>query len=373
MIGIYGDDERLLNRFTHFAVNVRSLPIILLGPNVSVLRRVASTFKIKCRKFDPREIEIDSLVDTSGSSEILEIVVRDCENVNYIACSHSMELESVALKYASEAKRKKILISIGSDLHSTATESSLENASNRLKVKSSKWSNIQFGVHYQFHRNASLYECLGEASSTILTILDGAKRSLRIENTKRSIPRSIDSIISSNTQKQSYVTHFIPILRSVQRDNKNSEKKMSFVISLEKTSPWLILAVFSCLSSWIFIFLVSNFECIHCALKKFVIRCRDSQSNVSSHALVWCHVEMMKSTKREASYILDITSPSNFDVKCAVRIAENMLYRLPRRLAGSGALVMKRSGWRTHSTAFGSDFASRLDSVNVVDDGWRGG
>ena len=140
------------------------------------------------------------------------------------------------------------------------------------------------------------------------------------------------------------------------------------------TSPWLILAVFWCLSSWLFIFLVSNFECIHRALKEFVIRCRESQSNVSSsHALVWCHVEDMKSKNRAASYILDITSPSNFDVKCAVRIAENLLYRLPRRLAGSGALVMKRSGWRTHSTAFGSDFASRLDSVSVVDDGWRGG
>ena len=144
MIVIYGENERSLRRFANFAKNVRSLPIILLGPNLSVLRRVASNFKVKCRKFDSNEIAIDSLLDTSSSSEILEIVVRDCENVNYIACSHSMELESAALKYAAEAKRKKILISIGSDLHSTATEASLENASNRLKVKSSKLSHIQF-------------------------------------------------------------------------------------------------------------------------------------------------------------------------------------------------------------------------------------
>ena len=70
-------------------------------------------------------------------------------------------------------------------------------------------------------------------------------------------------------------------------------------------------------------------------------------------------------------YVLDLTAPSSLDVQSTVRISENLLYRLPRRLAGSGALLLKRTGWKMPSTAFGSDFASRLDSVRVVDDGWR--
>lgn len=371
MIGIYGDDEGTLRRYVDFAVNVRSLPIVLVGPNLRILRRVASSFKgVESRAFDPDNLEVDSLVDTRGNSKILETVVRKCENVNYITSLYSVELERAASKCAAEAKSKKILISIGADLHSACTECALQNAANRLKVKKySKLSDIQFGVHFQFHQDASLRECLSESSNTVLTILEGAKRSLGIENDKRAIPRTIKSIVSSGTQTKSYVSNFVPIVRSIQREKMKSElKNSSFVISLEKKSPWPIRVVFWVLSTWVFIFLVSHFDCIHRGLKQMVTRCRASQTNTSSHVLVWCHVEEMK---RRAMYILDITSSSTLDVKCAVRIAENLLYRLPRRLAGSGALVLKRSGWRSASTAFGSDFASHLDSVNVVDDGWR--
>ena len=372
-IGIYGEDISSLTRYVDFAVRVRSLPVVLLGPKVDVLRRVASSFKnVKYRKFDPRDVnnEIDSIIDTTG--KILEVVVRECKNLNYVTAFCSIELERDAEKYASEAKRKKILILIGADLHMTSTDCVLQHAANRLKVKYTKLfscEDLKLGVHYRIRSGTSLKQCLSVCSSTILSILDG---SIRIERMyKKHLPRRIISIVSPSSQGQ-YIwhTHSTPIIRVAQRDNKVKTAKGTFLISLEKDSPWSIVIIFWLLSSWIFHFLISRFEWLRRVLKQFILGYRSHHQNQiqASSAFVWCHLEKCN---QRAMYVLDLTAPSSLDVQSTVRISENLLYRLPRRLAGSGALLLKRTGWKMPSTAFGSDFASRLDSVRVVDDGWR--
>ena len=39
-IGIYGTEKKNLHRYADFAINNRSLPIVLIGPNLKVLKDV---------------------------------------------------------------------------------------------------------------------------------------------------------------------------------------------------------------------------------------------------------------------------------------------------------------------------------------------
>lgn len=73
--------------------------------------------------------------------------------------------------------------------------------------------------------------------------------------------------------------------------------------------------------------------------------------------LVWARVA---NDRHSCEGWVRVCDDDMFCVLAAVAAAENLLYKLPRRLAGAGNRASTRAGWRSSSTAFGSTFVGSL-------------
>lgn len=401
-----------------YVVVERRLHVALIGSNRSHLDRTAAIFEKRkgaCvfawqsvqRSFKEEKKSVSRILRTANISVVVDCssppaqgspVLSACaeSGVGYVSLHPGISVRLAAEAEAVTAVRSGCLLLPNVGMHLTCADalvrSLLSNRKSRLdKVK--KGAILSVGIHYRI-KHLSFGDALGATASSLVAVIDG----LRTEPGRRplvpvSVPRIKARVMTDDNaanavwkQQRSRIWCNVPAPVSRLVRNENAQLQTCVCVSVDGPLTWgsyfvaLLFATLSvpvivwairALPDTAYVWIVNTLQNYRCVAVKRASSSATSKTRTgdiattSTTAIAWATLRDAGESKVAASAVMVIEGSQAHGLVAATRAAENVVFRLPRRLCGSGARAIKRKGLKRPSDAFGDDFCERLRGIGM--------